>query len=305
MAGEPEPLSLAHDGGHPRQKQEILPDAAADRLDVLGPGHAGQSIEGRRSVTSTIPFKDYVELTERFIEERFPGAEVAVIGGSTARGTRTKTSDIDLLLIGDEVFADGASSLAGAWEYDSEVFEVFAYTYDAYTKWARGGIAQYRPVIVDLLLDGQEVRGSDALTRLREEWGAKLAEGPPITDHELAMRRYAITDLIDDLRDATDPLEQNVVAWDLFEKVADLMLLTDKHWIGTGKYLARRLRELSVSRTEHLTSSLLQGDLITFADRAEQELTDADPHGHAAFATVVSDKCRDESNSRSRHHSAE
>lgn len=160
---------------------------------------------------------------------------------------------------------------------------MFAYTHDAYTEWARGGIAQYRPVIVDLLLDGQEVRGGETLARLREEWGAKLAEGPPITDHELAMRRYAITDLIDDLRDATDPLEQNVVAWDLFEKVADLMLLTDKHWIGTGKYLARRLRDLSVSRAEHLTSPLLQGNLITFADRAEQELTRAGGRVHAGF----------------------
>lgn len=246
-------------------------------------GHAGQSIEGRRSVTSTIPCMDYVELTKRFIEERFPGAEVAVIGGSTARGTRTTTSDIDLLLIGDEVFADGASSLAGAWEHDGEVFEVFAYTHDTYTEWARRGISQYRPVIVDLLLDGQEVRGGDALARLREEWGAKLAEGPPITDHELAMRRYAVTDLIDDLRDAADPLEQYVVAWDLFEKVADLMLLTDKHWIGTGKYLARRLRELSVSRTEHLTSPLLHGNLIAFADRAEQELMRAGGRVHAGF----------------------
>lgn len=226
---------------------------------------------------------DYVELTKRFIEERFPGAEIAVIGGSTARGTRTRTSDIDLLLIGDDIFADGESSLAGAWEYDGEVFEVFAYTHDAYTEWACGGISQYRPVLVHLLVDGQELRGGDALARLREEWRAKLAEGPAITEHELAMRRYSITDLIDDLRDATDPLEKNVVAWDLFEKVADLMLLTDNRWIGAGKYLARRLRDLSVSRTEHLASPLLNGDLIAFADRAEQELMRAGGRVQAGF----------------------
>ena len=36
-----------------------------------------------------------------------------------------------------------------------------------------------------------------------------------------------------------------------------------------------------------------------------QRHTDADPHDHAAFATVVNDKRRDESKTRSRHHSAE
>lgn len=226
---------------------------------------------------------DYVDLTERFTEEMFPGAEIAVIGGSTARGTRTRTSDIDLLLIGDEIFADGQPSLAGAWEYDGEVFEVFAYPQDAYSEWARRGITQYRPVIVHLLVEGQEVRGGDALTRLREKWRASLAKGPTVGAHELAMRRYAITDLIDDLRDGTEPLEQNVVAWNLFEKIAELMLLAEERWIGTGKYLPRRLRELSPGRTEQLTSPLLQGDLVAFADRVEQELTRAGGRVHAGF----------------------
>ena len=228
---------------------------------------------------------DYVELAERFIEERFPAAEIAVIGGSTASGTRTPTSDIDLLVIGDEIFDEGESrsSLAGSWEYAGEVFEVFAYTHGAYSEWARGGVAQYRPVIVHMLVEGKEVRGGEALNRLRAEWSATLIDGPSISEHEHAMRRYAITDLIDDLRDATDELERNTVAWNLFEKTAELMLISDRRWIGTGKYLPRRLRELSPSRTESLTSPLVQGDLSAFADRVEIELTRAGGRVHAGF----------------------
>lgn len=215
---------------------------------------------------------DYVELCKSFIEQEFPTAEIAVIGGSTARGTRTASSDVDLLIIGDGVFTDGRSSLAATYSYGGEVFEVFAYSHDAYSEWARRGIERHRPVIVHMLVEGREVRGGAALDVMRDRWRATLAEGPSVSGHDLAVRRYAITDLVDDLRDASDELEQSAVAWTLFEKLGELMLLTDRRWIGTGKYLPRRLRELSRARTEKLTSPLLRGDFRTFADRVDEEL---------------------------------
>lgn len=215
---------------------------------------------------------DYVELCRRFIAQEFANAEIAVLGGSTARGTRTASSDIDLLLIDDGLFADGRTSLAATYEFEGEIFEVFGYTHDAYSEWARSGVAEYRPVIVNMLLDGQEVRGGDALTGLRHLWRARFDAGPSVNDHEIAMRRYAITDLVDDLRDGRDDLERSVVAWTLFAKVAELMLLTEQRWIGSGKHLPRHLRELSPARTEELTTPLLRGDFDAFAARVDEEL---------------------------------
>lgn len=226
---------------------------------------------------------DYIELCERFIAREFPAADIAVLGGSTARGTRTTSSDIDLLVIGDGLFTAGRTSLAATYQYDDEIFEVFAYTHEAYTEWAIGGVRQHRPVIVHLLVEGQEVRGGEALSRLRSDWSAKLAEGPSADDHELAMRRYAITNLLDDLRDSVDALERSVIAWTLFEKVAEVMLLTERRWIGTGKYLPRRLRELSPGRTDRLTSPLLGADFAAFADRVDEELVSLGGRVHAGF----------------------
>lgn len=217
----------------------------------------------------------YLDLCERFIEREFPAAEIAVIGGSTARGDRTASSDIDLLVIGDALFPNGGTSLAATNRFEGEIFEVFAYTHDGYREWARGGIDQHRPVIVHMLVEGEEVRGGQALTALREEWGARLADGPTMDEHELALRRYMITDLLDDLRDATDELERNVIAWTLFSRVAELVLLTERHWIGTGKYLPRRLRDLDPARAERLAAPLLHGDLTAFAARADEELARA------------------------------
>ena len=226
---------------------------------------------------------EQLPIVERFIAAHFPRATIAVVAGSTARGTRTRTSDIDLLLIGDTLFETGAASFAGGFDFEGEFFEVFAYTFDGYAEWADRGVAQFRPVIVHMLVEGAEVRGGASLEELRRRWSRVLVDGPRPEAHELEFRRYMITDQLDDLRDARDPLEQRVIAGLLFERTAELMLLGAGHWIGAGKYLPRRLRELSVDRTEALAAPLLQGDFDEFATQVERELDAAGGRVQAGF----------------------
>ncbi|AMB58494.1 hypothetical protein [Microterricola viridarii] len=138
-------------------------------------------------------------------------------------------------------------------------------------------------MLLHMLLEGIELRGGRALTELREGWRDVLAGGPEASAHELAARRYVITDLLDDLRDAVDPMERHAVAFALFEKTAELLLLHDRRWLGTGKYLPRRLREWNPERAEALTEPLLRGDLVAFADRVDHELIRAGGRVQAGF----------------------
>lgn len=217
-----------------------------------------------------------LETAERFIVDRYPAATLAVVAGSTARGERTPTSDIDLLLIGDALFAgQDRTSEASTHEFDGEVFEVFAYTPTSFRDWADRGVAQHRPVIVHMLVEGLAIRDDGRLEPMRTIWRDVLDRGPALSTEESRLRRYIITDVLDDLRDATDPLEQRVLASTLFERLAELMLLTAGRWVGTGKWLPRRLRELDPDRAEQLAAPLLHGDLTLFADRVEAELTRA------------------------------
>lgn len=217
---------------------------------------------------------EYRSLIERFIAQHFPAAAIAVVAGSTARGTRAATSDIDLLVIGDALFEEvEQESFAGALAFAGETVEVFAYTPSGFTAWAERGFDQHRPVIVEMLLDGVEVRGGALLERLRSRWGPAFAAGPSVDPHELALRRYAITDLLDDLTDSTDALERQVIAALLLPKTAELMLLAAGRWIGGGKNLARRLRDLDRERAEALVVPYGAGDLDSFAERVEHELT--------------------------------
>lgn len=215
---------------------------------------------------------EYTELAERFVAAHFPKASIAVVGGSTSRGERTRTSDIDLLLIGPSVLADDQSGAALTREFEGEVFEVFAYTPAGFTEWAERSIAQHRPVIVHMLVEGTSVRAGDGFEALHAMWANRLEAGPSVNSHELDFRRYVITDVLDDLRDASDPLERTVLAATLFERTAELMLLTANHWIGTGKYLPRRLRALPSDRVDALADPYVRGDLERLADAVEHEL---------------------------------
>ena len=226
---------------------------------------------------------DYVDLARSFVATNFPNATIAVVAGSTARGTRTATSDIDLLLIGENLLSGDRTSLAATYEYRGEAFEVFGYTPESFEQWAQGGIAQYRPVIVEMLVEGVEVRGSTVLAHLRNNWSKALEEGSKATAHELELRRYVITDLLDDLRDSTDRLEQHVIASTLFDRTAELLLLVNRRWIGTGKYLPRRLRELSSETADQLSAPLLSGDLAKFGQEVERWLEHAGGRVHTGF----------------------
>lgn len=227
---------------------------------------------------------EHADLVERFIDATYPRASIVVVAGSTARGERTRTSDVDLLLLGEELFDEKSqTSEAATHEFDGEIIEVFAYTPEGFREWAERGIAQHRPVILHMLVEGTVVRDDGSSPSVRARWGAILDAGPSLDEKESAFRRYVITDVLDDLRDATDPLEQHMLASVQFERIAELMLLTEGRWIATGKWLPRRLRALSAERAGALGAPLIAGDLSSFAERVEHELDRAGGRVQAGF----------------------
>ncbi|WND20661.1 nucleotidyltransferase domain-containing protein [Streptomyces violaceus] len=78
---------------------------------------------------------------------------------------------------------------------------------------------------------------------------------PPPTTEELDYHRYALTDLLDDLRGCPDPLERVYLVTHLLQRAAELALLTDGHWLGGGKWLSRRLAAADPDLHTHLTEA--------------------------------------------------
>ena len=180
----------------------------------------------------------------RYVEQHLPAAELVVVAGSAARERRPR-SDIDLLVIGPATMFDGdAEEAAHTDRFEGELFEVFAATEDAFRRHVRAGEDRFRPVSAFLLLDGVAVLDRGTTDDLREWTLASVAAGPQPTPAELAGRRYAVTNTLDDLLDASDAAETAVLAGMLFVRLGELVLLANGTWIASGRHLLGRLREL-------------------------------------------------------------
>ncbi|MGR4880702.1 hypothetical protein ACIPUC_15025 [Streptomyces sp. LARHCF249] len=78
---------------------------------------------------------------------------------------------------------------------------------------------------------------------------ADLCEGPPALEPETVdTKRYGLTDALDDLADAGDPIERLAVAGYVVNAAADLLCDHHHAWIGGGKWLPRRLLEADPQR---------------------------------------------------------
>ncbi len=215
---------------------------------------------------------DAAELALRFCEAQFPAATTVVLGGSASTGRRTATSDIDLLLIAPPAAFAGqggaADSVARVAHAHGERIDVFAYTVEAYRAWAERDFASLRPVLPFLLTEGTPLRAGPEYDELRDWSAGRLAAGPDVSSHQLALRRYALTDLIDDLRDATDLLAVATIRADLLRGLAELSLLTAGAWLGSGKWLARRLRAADAAAADALETLASRTDASAAADVA-------------------------------------
>ena len=229
------------------------------------------------------PLDAETALADQFVAHRFPSACGVVLAGSSATGTSTPTSDLDLVLLHPEGTLAG-SSLAATYEHDGRLVEVFAYTPAAYRDWAAREVDAHRPVILSMLTDGLILRSGPELLELRAWAGDVLAAGPRIEEHALDLRRYAVSSLLDDLADSHDPGERALLLAGAFTALSELLLLAHGQWLGSGKWLLRRLRAWDRATADHLSSALASGDRDGFLHLAEDLLA---PLGGRLQAGVV------------------
>lgn len=188
---------------------------------------------------------DGIEVARRLVRQRFPAARAAWLGGSVATGNATATSDLDItvLLAGPPApFRESTSS-------DGWPVEWFVQTEESLMRFCAADIARRRPTTMRLvgtsvvLLDA-DGSGAELQARLRRLDDA----GPPQTTHdELETARYLVTDLLDDLTSAHGD-DVVVLAAHLWMAAAELVLLANGRWSGSGKWLVRELRHLDDAR---------------------------------------------------------
>jgi predicted nucleotidyltransferase len=183
---------------------------------------------------------DVVATAKALVAERFPEARAAWLAGSVVAGEATQTSDLDITVLLPGPPAPFRESL----EYDGWPVELFVHTRESVSHWIEKDLERRRPTLVRLISSGVVLLDTDgAGVALAEECALILAAGPgPVSDADRDALRYALTDLLDDLVDCTDPVTAAALAFATWEQSVKLLLTLDGRWWGTGKWLVRELK---------------------------------------------------------------
>jgi len=182
---------------------------------------------------------DHQSTARALVAERFPGAVAAVLAGSTVNGVPTVTSDLDIVVVLDGPPAPYRETIRAA----GRPVELFVHTEDSLAYWYARDASDGHCTLAHMMATGAALTDDDRVSDLQASARRHVAAGPPVwTDAELAYRRYALTDALDDLAGATDQDERDVLASQITAMAAELALHTRGAWLGRGKWLVRQLR---------------------------------------------------------------
>ncbi|MEU8227255.1 nucleotidyltransferase domain-containing protein [Kribbella sp. NPDC048915] len=197
---------------------------------------------------------ELMDLARAVVSELYPDARAGWLGGSVVRGDAGPTSDLDITVLLDGPPAPLRKSLV----YAGWPVELFVHTEESLRFFADKDQARRQPTMMRLVGESVVLVDLDGLgERLQREYLAEVKAGPkPLSADELDLLRYTITNLLDDLTDASGDARL-AVASVLWQDAARLLLTGAGHWSGTGKGLLREVVAYDVARGTDYASSLL------------------------------------------------
>ncbi|MEU4347150.1 nucleotidyltransferase domain-containing protein [Streptomyces sp. NPDC023838] len=173
------------------------------------------------------------------VGEKFPTARAAFLGGSAATQRRTPTSDLDVVVLLPGPPAPYRESLLhGPWPV-----ELFVHTEESWRTFVKREIDKRRSPLLRMCAEGVLLLDRDGVgEKIATEAQRLVAAGvPKATVEELEDRRYAITDLLDDLAGCDNAGERVFIVTELARRAAELALMVNGAWLGGGKWLARHV----------------------------------------------------------------
>ncbi|MFD8263705.1 nucleotidyltransferase domain-containing protein [Streptomyces griseoluteus] len=213
---------------------------------------------------------DAIEAARAVVDDKHPEARAAFLGGSVVTGRRTATSDLDIVVLLHGAPAPYRASLL----YADWPVEMFVHTEATWHVYVERELRKRRSPLLWMCADGLLLFDTDGLgARLAAQARNLIAAGPPsVLAEEIDDRRYAITDLLDDLAGSHDQSELLFIATELVRRTGELALAVGGSWGGGGKWLARRLETVAPglnTRLHHGLQEVLSGTaepLVTVVD---------------------------------------
>lgn len=222
-----------------------------------------------------------MEAATRFIRQNFPNCDGALLAGSVVRGQETSTSDLDIIVFDSVVKKSYRESImAFGWP-----IEVFVHNLTSYKEFFESDCKRARPSLPRMVAEGVTILDKGELSSIIKEAQWLLEKGPEKwSSITIEVKRYFITDVLNDFIGATDRAEEIFIANTLADYVSEFVLRTNNRWIGSSKWIIRSLREFDEEFTHIFVDAFdtyyRTGNKLNVVDLVEGVL---EPYGGRLF----------------------
>lgn len=179
-----------------------------------------------------------IEAATCFIEKYFSNCQGAILAGSVVRGQATETSDLDIVIFDENLTSSYRESLIEFGWY----IELFVHNLTSFRFFFESDCKAARPSMPTMVSEGKILKDTGILTEIKKEAKELLNQGPKEWSKDtIDMKRYFITDALDDLIGCQNRGEGIFVASKLGELVSEFILRSNRKWIGSSKWVVRSL----------------------------------------------------------------
>ncbi|MBD3109177.1 nucleotidyltransferase domain-containing protein [Bacillus sp. AGMB 02131] len=186
-----------------------------------------------------------------FVEKHFPDCHGALLAGSVIRNQATETSDLDLVIF-DDVSSSFRKSVV---DFDWPI-EMFVHSMQTYKTFLDGDCKRARPSLPRMISEGIIIKDTGVIQSIQAEAKDLLKAGPEKwTEDIIEMKRYFITDTLDDFIGSTNHTEDLFIANALAEQLSEFILRVNNQWIGTSKWVIRSLKEFDEAFTSEFVAA--------------------------------------------------
>jgi hypothetical protein len=218
---------------------------------------------------------DLIAAAKAIHSQRYAHAEITFLAGSLVRGEGTSASDLDLVVVFKSLpEAYRESFRFGDWPVEAFVHDPQTLAYFFHKVDKPSGV----PSLPTMVSEGIEIPQSSEFSRaLKAAANSVIAEGPPSWARtDIDSSRYAITGLVDDLREPRSRAEQVATATALYAALSNHFLRKRGMWSAKDKTIPRQLRKVDLSFWEQFDASfnalLERGESAQVIALAEQVL---------------------------------
>ncbi|PKR76707.1 nucleotidyltransferase domain-containing protein [Halalkalibacillus sediminis] len=194
-----------------------------------------------------------LDAAHKIINNRYPASEAALLAGSVVRAEATETSDLDIVIFDKALTSSYRESFI---ELDWKV-EVFVHSLTSYREFFQSDYERARPSLPRMVAEGIVLKDNGIIDSIKEEANHLLSEGPEEWPTEtIDIKRYFITDALDDFIGCTNRAEEIFIANTLAELVSEFVLRTNRRWMGASKWVVRSLKDYDEEFADRFVEAL-------------------------------------------------